>query len=89
MSRRVATLKRLIKDNIKIDDLADKILFASLVLMIGTSCVSFFYIAFANYTGIGLRLNVFQIIASASLVISQMFGLAGLIYWSATREKDK
>lgn len=68
--------------------LADHILYVSLVMMLSASVVGLLYIVFMSMFDVAVNLSVFQIIAGASMLIAQVFGLAGLIFWSITRDND-
>ena len=66
--------------------LFDSMLYASLMLMLGTSIVGLTYLFCISYFDLRVDLSVIQMIASASLLIAQIFGLVGLILWTISKE---
>lgn len=69
--------------------LMDNMLYASLVLMVGSSATGILYMTFSVAFMDGARLSVFQFISGTSLLVANVMGLAGMIFWSTTRYLEK
>ena len=70
--------------------LMDCMLYAALILILGSSLAAILYmVSAAIITHTDIKVAVFQLIAQVSLVIAQVVGLAALIFWTTTKTNKK
>ena len=68
--------------------LMDNLLYVSLILMLGSSISGMIYMTFSSAFQEGPKVSISQLISGASLLVSQVVGLSGLIFWSITKDID-
>lgn len=70
------------------DKIADSMLYICLLLMLSSSVAAILYIIVSSTINNEPRVFAFQLISGSSLIISQVFAVAGLIFWSSSRSKE-
>lgn len=68
--------------------LMDNMLYVSLLLMIGSSAAAMLYMTFSSAFQNGPEISALQLISGTSLLVAQVIGLAGLIFWTTTKNID-
>jgi len=69
--------------------LMDNMLYASLILMVGSSTAGILYMTFSTAFMDGIHVSVLQFISGTSLLVANVMGLTGMIFWSTTRYLEK